>query len=933
MDEKLPLLLFPTANHVAPDSGKGFPSNTPHLPQHGRQVNRLTPQIASLQDNFHRYKASISGALAGFEPETVLVIEIAGSVDNFKQAVEAAGLEWIGEWDLDELKADQDFYIPPKIGIDFFKNKLPSIKKRDESREIRDLFAEQGIIDKHGILAVEFIPQLQLPEHLESLEQGIIQCINQAKNKPLSGRLFISLGNEQAMNEMLSLWDRWKEGIDLPYGKTKWQAVFNQLHLIRRWGIEETLRETGMIDRWRDYIDPMDETSEVHCQIELFYRKQTTKRQQNEQAITRLLNEIGGKILGPFIDMPDIAFHSVKASLPAGQVSHLLHLLEKQPDNIDIQLFNFSGIMYFRPTGQSLAFCDEGEGDTAAYPTGKPELPAIAAIIDGAPLLQHEALRDRINFDDPDNLSANYQPGERKHGTSMASLVIHGELIDGQDNSLPRMIHHVAVLQPNPHHPSREEHVPDEVFLEDRIERAVLRMLKGEGNTPAQAPDIKIINLSLGDWERPFIHTVSPLARLLDWLSWKYRVLFCVSAGNYTDNIDIGMAATSFTNLSDEDKVLQTLKAIQQGLSQRRLLSPAESLNSLTVGATHSDRSENHHMGNRTDIIPNASLVSPASRFGHGFRRSIKPEIQFPGGRQLYNTPVLDTGQIYSISGGLQKPGQKVAYDTSAEGNHAYCGHTRGTSNATALTTRAGSLIYEILSELKTDNPDQIPGQFDAVLIKALLVHGARHHEDADQAITSALKSSENSRRFKEVLTRYLGYGSVDIERVLQCTNQRATALGCSDIRDGEVHEYRFPLPPSLSEEHTWRRMVITLVWFTPINPNHRNIREAKLEFCSTNKWDTTPLKLRRIDSDVNQVKRGTVQHEILEGSKQIASYQDGESILLQVHCKKDATEALDDAIPYGIAVTLEVREGVDIPIYQEIRTRIRPQVPIPATP
>jgi hypothetical protein len=69
MDEKLPLLLFPTANHVAPDPGKRFQSNTPHLPQHGRQVNRLTPQIASLQNNFNRYKASISGALAGFEPE------------------------------------------------------------------------------------------------------------------------------------------------------------------------------------------------------------------------------------------------------------------------------------------------------------------------------------------------------------------------------------------------------------------------------------------------------------------------------------------------------------------------------------------------------------------------------------------------------------------------------------------------------------------------------------------------------------------------------------------------------------------------------------------------------------------------------------------------------------------------------------------------
>ena len=81
------------------------------------------------------------------------------------------------------------------------------------------------------------------------------------------------------------------------------------------------------------------------------------------------------------------------------------------------------------------------------------------------------------------------------------------------------------------------------------------------------------------------------------------------------------------------------------------------------------------------------------------------------------------------------------------------------------------------------------------------------------------------------------------------------------------------------------------------------------------NNWGTLPLKLARQDGDHNQVLRGTVQHEVLEGTDQIAAFQDGDSILLHIACKRDATARLDDAIPYGLAVTLEVAEGIQIPI------------------
>src|SRR6218665_416020 len=867
MENHFPLLVFPQARTIAPPKGSGFTPSKPHLPEHDRQVARLDAQLASLQQDFDRYKADISGSVAGLEPETVLVIEIAGHFDEFRQAVEAIGLEWLGEWDVDDIEPDEDFFEQDKKG-----------EKTD---------------------------------------------------KPVKVRVFLSFGNEAGMRELLSLWGHWKNRHTLPRGKTKWRDVFNQTLQIRRWGMEEALRETGMLDRWRDLLDPINPAQPIHCQIHLFYRKSEDRRRQGERNVVALLEAAAGRTLSSFIDMPEIAFHAVKAELPAESIRQLLNDLDSEAHDTDIQIFKFHGVMYFRTTGQSLAVTEDGEGVDTEIAEGVVNLPPIAAILDGAPNVQHQALKGRLLPDDPDNLSAQYQPGERKHGTAMASLVVHGEMAGGQSDPLPRLVYVLPIMQPDPHSMNRSEHVPDEIFFEDRIARAVRRMFEGEGTAPAQAPGICIINLSIGDPARPFIHTPSPWARLLDWLSWKYRVLFCVSAGNYPDAIDIALSGSKYLALTDTKKVEHVLKCIQTQLSGRRILSPAESINAIAVGATHSDNGGNYYQGQRTDLLPSASLFSPAARLGHGFRRSIKPEILLPGGRQLYRTPVLDSQTIYQLDGGLAAPGQQVAWDSNQAGALSQTAHTRGTSNATALATRSAARIYEVLDTLRAEHGENIPQELISVLIKALLVHGAKQDNDAHKAIISALNPP--ARQSKEVTGRYLGYGAVDIERVLACTEQRGTVLGCGEIHENEVHEYRLPLPPGLASCRVWRRMVVTLAWFTPINPNHRYLREAKLEISPSGGWKDSQLKLERQDADHHQVLRGTVQHEVLEGERRIAAYQDGDSILLQVTCKRDATAQLDHAIPYGLAVTLEVDEGVPIRIYEQLRARLQTRVAVGA--
>ena len=161
MTDHLPLLVFPRAKMIPPPEGRPVPPNKPHFPEHARQVNRLSQQLDELQQNFSRYKASISSVVAGLEPETVLVIEIAGSVDDFKQAVEKTnGLEWLGEWDVEGIEPDDDFYEAPEIGVDFFKNKIDGIINRAQSKEIQEILKEQKFIDKVGKIIVDKMSEL-----------------------------------------------------------------------------------------------------------------------------------------------------------------------------------------------------------------------------------------------------------------------------------------------------------------------------------------------------------------------------------------------------------------------------------------------------------------------------------------------------------------------------------------------------------------------------------------------------------------------------------------------------------------------------------------------------------------------------------------------------------------------------------------------------
>src|SRR5712672_1642454 len=88
-------------------------------------------------------------------------------------------------------------------------------------------------------------------------------------------------------------------------------------------------------------------------------------------------------------------------------------------------------------------------------------------------------------------------------------------------------------------------------LIVDLIYQAVLAMRQGDEPT---APNVIIINLSLGNPRKPFYTRLSAWARLVDRLSHQFGILFLVSAGNYDNVFDIPTYA-SMRDFEDADPV------------------------------------------------------------------------------------------------------------------------------------------------------------------------------------------------------------------------------------------------------------------------------------------------------------------------------------------------------------------------------------------
>jgi hypothetical protein len=220
---------------------------------------------------------------------------------------------------------------------------------------------------------------------------------------------------------------------------------------------------------------------------------------------------------------------------------------------------------------------------------------------------------------------------------------------------------------------------------------------------------------------------------------------------------------------------------------------------------------------------------------------------------------------------------------------------------------------------------DRISDEYSAVLLKAMLVHKAEWGAAYDQLRATLKPADMPDYRFRRLAARFLGFGFVEPLEDLSGADNRATMIGCGELAQDAAHEYRIPLPPSLSGVRGMRRVTVTLAWLSPVYPRHRNYRGASLWF----EVENDKLSTDRREAEWRSARNGTLQHEVFQG-EQASAFGENDTLLIKINCRADASP-FQGAIRYGLVVSIEVAEELGIPVYDEIAVRVRPPVPIPA--
>jgi hypothetical protein len=656
-----------------------------------------------------------------------------------------------------------------------------------------------------------------------------------------------------------------------------------------------------------------DPDGKVRLELELVFRAQGDAV---EAAAIEALQAVGGELISRS-RVAGAGYHALLVVVPQAE-------LDRVCAQENAGLVGEESIFLIRPQSVpqlNLFEVQEKIGvEVKPLPGGEP----IAAIFDAVPIAGHPLLANRLTIDDVFNLEP-MAVGERLHGTAMASAIIHGDLNVPNEPSLDRPLYFVNVMYA-PGGPDSEERFPNRLPA-DLFDEAIVRMKQGPNATGRETI---IVNASLGDRNKPFAIHISGWARVLDYLAYQYGILFVVSAGNQFEDLNTdGIGTVEFEALNDAEKAKIALKASGKSVAQRRILSPAESVNALTVGGLHGD---NHPPGplpaSTFDIWANTGLCNVSSALGPGYAGATKPDVIALGGRHHVRLAPMGSGhRLTPIGKGASALGgiRVAAAPTPQDPNKT--ARTIGTSVAATLATRVAVRAHEVL-EVVYDNFSDIPGPQRALLLKALIVHCAKWTVGRDLIIDVLGPSGGQQHvRQKDNVRRYLGYGAIDGDVVFGCAADRATLWGVGNLLSGQGHRFSVPLPIAMSGKAQFHELVSTVAWFAPPRIGHTQYRGVRLKLLMPEELGSLGVTSSKEQPDVNQAHRGTVIHRRWTGEK-AAAVADGDNLELFVQREPDQ---IADAIPYAVVTTL-LMPGVN-EIYVQVRAKlaIKPKVAVTA--
>lgn len=728
---------------------------------------------------------------------------------------------------------------------------------------------------------------------------------------------YLLVPDARALKEIESLWRRWSEGKALGRGFAGWRDVFACLRDLRVWGPNDRVQSADA-EILADEVDGLADDVLIPLEIELVFRKTAEAAGTVVGDLQRAITANGGRILHA-ARHNDIAYHAVLAELP---VTSIRMLIARRPES----LAGTESILHIRPQSLVSEITAADLLPTEGAPAGRDvAAPPILALIDGVPVAAHPLLQPHLVVEDHFGLEPGAIVSERVHGSAMASLIIHGDR-NNSEPPLPRQVHCIPVLGAN-------DRFPSDRLVVDLIYQAVVRMR--EGAEPS-APHVIIVNISLGNVRRPFYGQQSAWARLLDRLAYRFGILFLVSAGNVTTPFPIGAFANrvEFEDAEADRRARGVINAVGAVIADRRLLSPSETINGLTIGARNIDwvSAADRRLA-RTNVNPYGEIdtANPSSALGPGFAGSVKPDILMPGGCEHLQVVGGGAGITVRPAGPGRGAGLKVAAPPRGGIGNAE-GFTNGTSAATALASRTAHRIHDALEVAYGDEFLSLSNWQRAVVIKALIVHPARWPAGTADLVRELLgpHGQGQASRQKDNIRRFLGFGVFDSEDAIACAADRATFWCVGQLAREKSVDVLVPIPAALGGQARPHSISATLAWFTPVVPGRKSYRAVRMKILDPIDVGALGVSAGALQPDNNQTNRGTVYTRVWSGD-QAAVVGENTSLRLKIQRDPDPGSPIDDLVPFGLAVTLAMPG--ELRLYEQVQDRVRPRPAQRATP
>lgn len=741
--------------------------------------------------------------------------------------------------------------------------------------------------------------------------------------------LYATMPSTEDLQRLLRLWNSYQSGEDAPRGLAPWWNLFGMLADLRLWGPQDRLTPQAQAELIHRLSHDDDEA--ICLELEIWPTANSDQRARWQQDTRAQVEALGGTVISTSsISQDGFVFEAALIEMVSGAVRAMLEN-PFAPNG----LATIEGLQFVLPQtiAQSLPDLsdDEPNQDFGQLQPFDPDAPIRAVLLDGTPVARHPALDGGVVIEDVHDLVRLSQVQHRRHATSMASLILRGDLVaDGTPIQDTRLLS-IPVLIDDDQGASS----PNDRLFVDIVHVALARAFLGDD---AFAPEAFLVSFSIGIKGGHFAGRISSLARLLDWWADQQGILFTVSAGNVPEGLVIpNTTSTAFEDGTINERRELVEEAQRNARHSRTLMAPAEAMNVLTVGAQSRDLTDPAAPEPAGVVMLDdgeESLPALSSAIGLGAFRSIKPDLINTAGRHEIRMHPAGGHLRLTVVNHTQRTGLNAA--TIQHGAPSMY-RTRGTSCANALTSRAHLSAAVALTDQDGPYEGQDLSKRDLALITKALSVNASRWPDAAFALYQSEKNrlGGNHNQAREEVCRYFGHGALNDMFMCEAPDYGASLIGTATIRKDKAAIFDVPLPPSLSGERIGRSMWVTVAWFSPILPTRARYRLALLEAVPHDQdllgnlivddgWclDMAPQQL-----DANIIKRGTVwSRRLIHGGPVVPNYGDEKVLLIRVQCRDGSGGGLspDEDIRFAIAVTLELEAETRFDIHTEIQDELR---------